>query len=303
MGAEVQRLTDPLGGAIQIYRFCSAGFDQFQRNFLLGYRKAKSVQLVLMELGEGGREEVLVVECGGQVELHIHGGEANAKALELSLGELKMSVAESSSELESHLREATGERTISYLLNEIRGEGLGGDGYEIEGYEFLEPLKVVIIGPPNAGKSTFFNWMVGANQALVSDIAGTTRDLIKARVGIGGCEVDLVDTAGLEPSVIVGHAVEGDGILSQSLRLSLASVRSADLVLAFNWPEAEDWVSGGKILHVESKGDLRDGKKGGLESFVVSVHSGLGLEELLAELKAWVEEVRPNRISSNWERG
>jgi tRNA modification GTPase len=58
--------------------------------------------------------------------------------------------------------------------------------------------RVVLAGPPNAGKSTLFNALVGADRAIVSDERGTTRDYLSAEVAVGGVEIVLVDTAGNE---------------------------------------------------------------------------------------------------------
>ena len=56
---------------------------------------------------------------------------------------------------------------------------------------------VVIVGRPNAGKSSLFNALVGAARAIVTDVPGTTRDVLTERVDIGGVPITLVDTAGL----------------------------------------------------------------------------------------------------------
>ena len=59
-----------------------------------------------------------------------------------------------------------------------------------------EGRTVVIAGRPNAGKSSLFNALVGASRAIVTDIPGTTRDLLTERVDIDGLAITLVDTAG-----------------------------------------------------------------------------------------------------------
>lgn len=61
--------------------------------------------------------------------------------------------------------------------------------------------RVVLVGEPNAGKSSLFNALTGRPQALVSDVAGTTRDYLAARVVIDGIEFELVDTAGVDELV------------------------------------------------------------------------------------------------------
>lgn len=72
-----------------------------------------------------------------------------------------------------------------------------------------EGTLVVITGRPNAGKSSLFNALVGASRAIVTAIAGTTRDLLTERVDINGLAVTLVDTAGLRDA---GDAIEEEGI-------------------------------------------------------------------------------------------
>ena len=64
--------------------------------------------------------------------------------------------------------------------------------------ESADYVRVVLIGPPNAGKSSLFNALVGDDRALVSPAAGTTRDYLTARVRFGGVPCELIDTAGVE---------------------------------------------------------------------------------------------------------
>ncbi len=87
-----------------------------------------------------------------------------------------------------------------------------------------EGAAVVIAGPPNAGKSSLFNALVGSSQAIVTDIPGTTRDALEAVVEVEGWPVRLVDTAGLRESADV---VERLGI-----EVSERWLAGADLVLA-----------------------------------------------------------------------
>ena len=73
-----------------------------------------------------------------------------------------------------------------------------------------EGLTVAIVGRPNAGKSSLFNRLAGAARAIVTDVPGTTRDLLTERVDVGGVPLTLVDTAGLRASA--GDAIEEEGI-------------------------------------------------------------------------------------------
>jgi tRNA modification GTPase len=73
-----------------------------------------------------------------------------------------------------------------------------------------EGLTVAIVGRPNAGKSSLFNRLAGAARAIVTDVPGTTRDLLTERVDIGGVPLTIVDTAGQRANA--GNAIEEEGI-------------------------------------------------------------------------------------------
>ena len=92
------------------------------------------------------------------------------------------------------------------------------------GKRLVDGLHVVIAGAPNAGKSSLLNALAGEERAIVTDIAGTTRDLLREQVRLDGIEITLVDTAGLRESP---DRVEAEGI--RRARVELAR---ADLVLA-----------------------------------------------------------------------
>ncbi len=86
-------------------------------------------------------------------------------------------------------------------------------------------FNITILGRPNAGKSTFLNRWTGDDRAIVSDEAGTTRDLVQVSLDVDGIAVHLTDTAGIRHDNVVG-AVEEEGI-----RRALDSARNARLVL------------------------------------------------------------------------
>jgi tRNA modification GTPase len=96
----------------------------------------------------------------------------------------------------------------------------------------LEPARLVLAGPVNAGKSTLFNLLVGAERVVVSGVPGTTRDVIEERVRIGAYAVDLVDTAGGRQAAGPAARVERAG-QSQALQ----AARDASLVF---------WISRGE---------------------------------------------------------
>ena len=97
-----------------------------------------------------------------------------------------------------------------------------------------EGLQVAIVGRPNVGKSSLFNALVGTSRAIVTDVPGTTRDLVTEVIDLDGLRVTLVDTAGLRET---DNVVEAEGVAR-----SRAAVSVADLVLVVV-DEDEDWRS------------------------------------------------------------
>ena len=138
-------------------------------------------------------------------------------------------------------------------------------------------VRVVIAGAPNAGKSSLLNALSGEDDAIVSPVAGTTRDAISVRLHLAGTLVTFVDTAGLHDT---GDAIEAEGI-----RRARDHAARADLVLNLVAPDAEPveieteaacWV-------VRSKADLRSGPVAPGE-LAISTRSGQGLDVLRERL-------------------
>ena len=91
----------------------------------------------------------------------------------------------------------------------IRGEVVALTDQGRVGRVLREGRLVVIVGRPNAGKSSLFNALVGAARAIVTDIPGTTRDVLTERIDLGGLPITIVDTAGLREA---GDAIEAEGV-------------------------------------------------------------------------------------------
>ena len=100
-------------------------------------------------------------------------------------------------------------RSIAESVNDLRGQTRAEIVRAREGRMLREGAKVVLAGPPNVGKSSLFNALVGSARAIVSDRPGTTRDAIEAWVDIAGWPVCLVDTAGLRNAA---DAIEAEGV-------------------------------------------------------------------------------------------
>lgn len=100
------------------------------------------------------------------------------------------------------------ERAISELLATAR-----------QGQMLRDGLHLVLAGKPNAGKSSLLNRLTAADTAIVSDIPGTTRDVIRERVHIDGIPIDVTDTAGLRDTA---DAIESEGVARARQELSRA---------------------------------------------------------------------------------
>ena len=135
-------------------------------------------------------------------------------------------------------------------------------------------VRVVIAGPPNAGKSSLLNWLAGRRAAITSAIAGTTRDRVEAPTAIGGQPFLLIDTAGLR---------EGqDEIEAEGIQLAHASLAAADLILWLGQPA--DCPDPARSIIVQSKIDLTgDALEPGAE-VGVSCETGEGMDRLVALL-------------------
>lgn len=161
-----------------------------------------------------------------------------------------------------------------------------------EGYQRAEMIRdgyrVALVGPPNAGKSSLLNALAKRDVAIVSDEAGTTRDIVEVRLDLGGNLVVLQDTAGLRAAV---SAVEQEGI-----RRSMEAARSAHLVLLLSPADAAafalpvDEIDPRVLVKLRTKIDLDAGVAGDSLGIGVSAKTGSGLNALLDFLQSRAQE-------------
>jgi tRNA modification GTPase len=150
------------------------------------------------------------------------------------------------------------------------------DGHR--GERLRDGFRVVLAGPPNAGKSSLLNALAQRDAAIVSEEAGTTRDVIDVSLDLGGYPVEVADTAGLREAT---GAVELEGV-----RRTLERARGADLVLWLRDASDADAPGapadlGRATLEVATKCDLvAEMPAGG-----ISVRTGAGLAGLLKEIE------------------
>ncbi len=167
-------------------------------------------------------------------------------------------------------------------------------------------IQVAVIGAPNAGKSSLVNALTGRDVAIVSPMAGTTRDVIEVHLDLGGYPVILADTAGLRPDQIKDDGGHGS-IESEGIRRALQRAEDADIrVLVFDAGGAAPDEHTLKLINdrslvVINKSDLStigatlDAIKrmttGKNDPIKISVTTGKGMEEFLGALTAKIKSL------------
>jgi tRNA modification GTPase len=159
-----------------------------------------------------------------------------------------------------------------------------------QGCLLQEGLTLVIAGKPNAGKSSLLNCLAGRDAAIVTEIAGTTRDLLREYIQLDGLPLHVVDTAGLRES---GDLIEREGI-----RRAREAIAQADHILLME--DDREPLGGGQLpeglpghiplTRIRNKIDLTGAEPGaaavtGGTLFRVSLKTGAGLEALKRHLK------------------
>lgn len=154
---------------------------------------------------------------------------------------------------------------------------------------FRQGIKIVLAGRPNVGKSSLFNKLLNLDRAIVTDIAGTTRDVIQETLDIDGIAVTIIDTAGIRDDENI-NKVEAIGI-----DYSKKYVQDADLVLflydlndGFTKEDKEilDSIKDKKYIKVATKSDLTSFKDD--DSVCISLKTGENIEVLKQKIKSEV---------------
>lgn len=162
-----------------------------------------------------------------------------------------------------------------------------------DGRMIQEGIKTVILGKPNAGKSSLLNFLVGEDRAIVTEIAGTTRDILEEYISLNGITLRMIDTAGIRETedivekIGVGKAKQ----MAEDADLILYVVDSS-LPLDDNDHEIMELLSGRKSIVIYNKTDLEAAvdieelkEKTGSPVIPVSVVEETGLRQLEDEIK------------------
>ena len=152
-----------------------------------------------------------------------------------------------------------------------------------QGRVLRDGFQVVIVGRPNVGKSSLLNLLSGQDAAIVTEVAGTTRDILREQIDIDGLAVELVDTAGLRE--------DPDRVEEEGIRRARSALQSADAVLwiqdatdAEHGDINESLPEGVPVTVVRNKIDLCDGPMDP-EAVNLSAKTGEGLEALRQRIR------------------
>ncbi len=145
-------------------------------------------------------------------------------------------------------------------------------------------LKVVIAGAPNVGKSSLLNALVDRDAAIVSPIAGTTRDIVEAQVNFAGVGITLADTAGMRANV-------NDEIEKVGIERAKAAALAADILVWVTSPDIVETVGPERRADVivGNKADLHSIRERNDDVIFVSTKTGLGLNRLRDVLNSLIQ--------------
>ena len=162
-----------------------------------------------------------------------------------------------------------------------------------DGRMIQEGIKTVILGKPNAGKSSLLNFLVGEDRAIVTEIAGTTRDILEEYISLNGITLRMIDTAGIRETEDIVEKI-GVGKAKQMAKDAdlILYVVDSSLPLDDNDREIMELLSGRKSIVIYNKTDLEAAvsieelkEKTGSPVIPVSVVEETGLRQLEDEIK------------------
>ena len=165
-----------------------------------------------------------------------------------------------------------------------------------DGKKLHEGLTLCLAGPPNAGKSSLMNALLGKERAIVTDIPGTTRDLLEADLSLGHLNFRLIDTAGIRQTE---EKIEREGIARTRIAIS-----EADLVLlVFDGSQSGGSEQEALIREAEGKKALIIWNKSDLMTSNAPVHASLPSVCVSAKQRQGLEELREKIDQLIWQHG
>ncbi len=255
--------------------------------------------------GEDVLDEAIITRRGEVFEINIHGGSAVARVVLERLAACGAELTDAPCDVETFppthprwnnpaigrellelLPQARSDRVVAALSSQwsaglselIAGEPTAEALRDAAGclatmQRLLVPAEVVLAGPPNAGKSTLANALVGRAVSIIHETPGTTRDWVRALAIFDGVPVHLTDTAGLWQAP--------GAIDAESVRRARQCIETADVVVLLQpggVTQIPDWLHAGKLLKVAAKCDAEPPK--GDFDLAISSRTGQGLDKL-----------------------
>ena len=256
-------------------------------------------------IGNQFEEIVLAVDSPSTIRLHTHGGEAVLAAISSRLADvgimpigfedwlIRSSDPQNPFEAEARamLSRCRSERTAKIMLDQLSGafrRELEAGCFDallsraFIGLHLVDAFRIAVVGPPNAGKSSLINALLGYERCIVDPTPGTTRDTVSAGIAFDGWPVELIDTAGIRET--------DDRLERAGLDRTRTVLQDADLIL-----EVVDATTDIRIpdlperkLVIANKSDLAKSKI--RNAFSVSAKTGNGIDLLVEHI---VKELVP----------
>ncbi|NND96248.1 MAG: GTP-binding protein [Pirellulaceae bacterium] len=249
--------------------------------------------------GETAAESVVLLPISeSELEVHCHGGTAATSRILNDLRQLGIDVVAAHDdawrrdqplairEAEQVLSHCLTARTAAAALDQVRGAlaqwceavlsgSMSPENVTLGARDILsradwglhlgDRFDVVMAGPPNVGKSSLINAIVGYDRSITMDVAGTTRDVLHAETVIDGIPVRLSDTAGIRASQ---DAIEREGVLR-----AREATQRADLVIWVQEPATDDVIADSELFAGRCKKSIRVMNKADLISPGRNTHS------------------------------
>lgn len=283
-GRAVVRAIESALGSIAGLR--PAGNGEFTRRALLNGRidlaEAEGLADLLEAETEAQRQQALVM-AGGALSAQVADWQSRLLAIAAEVEAL----LDFSDEDDVTHENATIDNINNYIVN-LRDEWKRWlDRPHAE--RLRDGVRVVIAGPPNAGKSTLLNALVERDAAITAPVAGTTRDIIEVPVALAGLPFRIADTAGL-------HAGTGDAIEAEGMVRARRWIDSADIMLWLGDPD--DAPQHFAICRVAARADIRGDAAdwravSEAADIIVSAHRGEGIDALRQWLVARARAILP----------
>jgi len=160
------------------------------------------------------------------------------------------------------------------------------------GHKIKDGLNLVILGAPNVGKSSLINFLAKSDIAIVSEIAGTTRDVIETHLEIAGVPVKISDTAVIRAT--------SDKIESEGIRRALKKADDADIKIYLfdaNNPILDHSLIDEHTILVENKIDLKSQNEININTVQISLAKNINTKNLIKKIEEKIQQIVPNNDS------